>query len=97
MAVDYKSSGPYYFHIVEDNLDFGHIPFTLPRNYFLYVGKDQNEIRHGHVKNYSFEYHNDIDQYLEKCSVEWTPEGVTFTEPGGHVFFMPKDSFIGGR
>lgn len=96
-TVNYNSFDPYYFNVVEDNFDFGHVPFTISRNYFIYVGMESNEVTYGHIKNYSFEYNNDINQYLKECSVVWSPKGVTFSEPSGHVFFIPKDSFTGGR
>lgn len=76
--INYKSHDPYFLNVVEDNLDLGHIPFSMNRNYFIYVGKEQGKITYGHVKNYSFEYHQDIKEYLEACQVVWASDGVTF-------------------
>lgn len=97
VAIDYSSFDSYFLHIVEDNIDLGHIPFTAQRNYFIYVGKDENEVIYGHAKNYSFEYNHDIQAYLDDCKVDWSQKGVTFKEPSGHSIFIPKEAFIGGR
>jgi len=95
--ISYGSFDPYFLNVVEDNIDLGHIPFTAPRNYFLYAGKESDKVTYGHAKNYSFEYTSSIDKYLNECEVEWTSKGVTFKEPSGHSFFIPKKVFIGGR
>jgi hypothetical protein len=95
--ISYSSFDPYFLNIVEDNIDLGHLPFTAPRNYFLYIGKENDEVTYGHIKNYSFEYNDNIDEYLNGCEVEWTSKGVTFKESSGHSLFIPKKAFIGGR
>jgi len=97
VEINYKSHDPYFLNVVEDNWDLGHIPFSMKRNYFIYVGKEKIKITYGHVKNYSFEYHQDIQKYLETCQVAWTSDGVTFIEPSGHKLFIPVGSFSGGR
>lgn len=96
-AISYSSFDPYFLNIVEDNIDLGHIPFTAQRNYFIYVGKESDAVTYGHIKNYSFEYNTDIQSYLNDCKVNWSQDGVTLKEPGGHKVFIPKKSFIGGR
>lgn len=95
--ITYDDWGPYYLHVVSANRDLGFLPFSMPRNYFLYAGRDKSEISYGHFKKYSFEYNQDIVDYLQSCSVKWDKEGATFTEPSGHSFFIPSKSFIGGR
>lgn len=95
--INYQSYDPYFFHVVEDNWDLGHVPFSINRNYFFYIGKEQTNVTYGHVKHYSFEFNQDLKSYLDKCQVDWTIEGVFFTEPSGHRLFIPKASFIGGR
>ena len=95
--ISYNSFDPYFFNVVTGNIDLGHLPFTVSRNYFIYVGKESNDVTYGHIKNYSFEYNDDIEEYLSLCSVQWSQEGVTFKEPSGHTLFIPKESFIGGR
>ena len=96
-SINYNSFDPYFFNVVKDNVDLGHLPFTVSRNYFIYIGKESNDVTYGHIKNYSFEYNNDIEEYLSLCSVQWSQAGVTFKEPSGHTLFIPKKSFIGGR
>jgi len=95
--VNYNSFGPYFINIVEDNIYLGNLPFTVSRNYFIYVGTESSVVTHGHIKRYSFEYNQNISRYLDECRVHWTMEGVTFKEPGGHTLFIPRDSFTGGR
>ncbi|MGM0623974.1 MAG: hypothetical protein ACQESH_08170 [Campylobacterota bacterium] len=96
-SINYNSFDPYFVNIVKDNIDLGHLPFTIPQNYFIYVGKESTEVTYGHIKNYSFEYNQNIIEYLDLCTVQWSPEGVSFKEPSGHTLFIPKKSFIGGR
>lgn len=96
-SINYNSFDPYFFNVVQDNVDLGHLPFSAPRNYFIYIGKESNEITYGHIKNYSFEYNQNIFEYLNRCTVRWNEDGVLFQEPSGHRLFIPKNSFIGGR
>ena len=97
----YHSFDPYYLSVVEDNLDWSHVPFVLPRNYFIYVGTDSGKPIHGHVIKYSF--HPSMDDlydepaHIKKSTVDWSADGVTFNEASGHKLFIPKQMFIGGR
>ena len=53
---------------------------------------------YGHPKDYSFiNGFPDQAAYIARCTVTWTPEGVRFEEPAGHVLFIPKSSYQGGR
>lgn len=95
--IAYHSDDPYFLNVVEDNLDFGHLPFSIPRRYFIYIGKESNVVTYGHIKDYSFAYNRDIKAYLDTCTVNWNADGVEFIEPAGHKFFIPKSMFTGGR
>jgi len=68
-SINYKSFDPYFVNGVEDNIYLGHLPFSLSRNYFVYVGKESNDVTYGHLKKYSFEYNQDITEYLDVCKV----------------------------
>ena len=97
-SVRYNSFDPYYLHIVEDTLDFGHVPYSVKRRYFIYVGKEAKNLTHGHVKDYSFDPEIEgMEKFLNRSNVSWDENGVTFTEPDGHRLFIPKDSFLGAR
>ena len=98
-SVDYKSAGPYYLSVVEGNRDWS---FFLPgweRHYYIYVGRESGKPSYGHSVEFSFypEYEDDFENYVKKASVEWLETGVNFRAPSGHLLFIPKEMFLGGR
>src|SRR5262249_16696357 len=40
---------------------------------------------------------DDPQEHLKNSKVEWSETGVTFKEASGHILFIPKEMFIGGR
>lgn len=43
-----------------------------------------------------YEFHNDANDpgYFKTCTVDWSAEGVTITEPTGYRLFLPKKAFV---
>ena len=97
-SVDYKSAGPYYLSVIEGNVDWS---FFLPgweRHYVIYVGRESGDPGYGHFVEFSFHPgYEDLESYVKSSRVEWSNDGVTFNEPSGHVLFIPKRMFVGGR
>ncbi len=97
-AIKYDAFDPYYFSVVESDLDWRYLPLTWQRHYYLYVGHDSGAPEYGHFIEFSFHPGgDDVAAHLRKSSVEWSAEGVTFNEASGHRLFIPKQMFIGGR
>lgn len=97
-SVQYKSADPYYLSVVEGNIDWS---FFLPgweRHYFIFVGRESGRPGYGHYIEFSFDPgYEDLESHIKRSTVEWSEGGVTFNEPSGHVLFIPKQMFIGGR
>jgi hypothetical protein len=66
---------------------------------FIYFGRDSWVPAYGHYVEFSFHpgYDEDLDSHIKSSRVEWSETGVTFNEPSGHILFIPKQMFIGGR
>ena len=96
--INYKSFDPYFLSVVERDVNWSHFPLNWERHYEIYVGKENGKPAYGHFIEFSFHPGYDgIDSHLKKSTVEWTDAGVIFKEASGHVLFIPKDMFIGGR
>jgi hypothetical protein len=68
------------------------------RHYEIYVGTANGIPAYGHFIEFSFHPgSDDIDSHVKKSTVEWTEAGAIFKEASGHVLFIPKGMFIGGR
>ena len=97
-SVPYDSRGPYYLSVIEGNVDWSFFQLGWERHYFIYVGRESGGPGYGHYVDFSFHPgYEDLESYLKKSRVEWSDAGVTFNEPSGHVLFIPKQMFIGGR
>jgi hypothetical protein len=97
-SVSYDQWGPYYLTVAEADIDWRGFPLSVRRRYFVYAGRDSGKPSYGHAVDYSFNNGlADIDDYIRSCSVGWTAEGVTLTEPDGHLLFIPSTAFTGGR
>jgi hypothetical protein len=97
-SVNYKSFDPYFLSVVEDDIDWTSSPLNWERHYEIYVGHESGKPSYGHFIEFSFHPGlEDIDSHVKKSIVEWSDGGVTFKEASGHVLFIPKDMFIGGR
>jgi hypothetical protein len=97
-AVQYDSTGPYHFLVVESDRDWRGFPFSFGRNYFLLMGHEISGNQSGYRVDYSFHpATGDIEAHLRNCSVEWTPLGVWFQEPSGQRLFVPKEVFAAGQ
>jgi hypothetical protein len=95
--VSYESFDPYCIAIVEGDVNWQFITFTVMRHFYVFVGRGQ-EISYGHYISYTPQFGaTDKAEYLSGVTVEWTSDGVTLLEPGGHRLFIPADQFTGGR
>jgi hypothetical protein len=93
----YYNGFSYYLKVVEDEISIGRFPFGVTRQYIIYVGIDPGKPEHGYILDYSFpemEGLYNISDYLKKCTVIWSQDGVTFEEPEGNKLFIPEKSFV---
>jgi hypothetical protein len=69
------------------------------RHYYIYVGRGRGEPAYGHYLEFSFHPSgaDDLETHVKKSNIEWSESGVTFKEASGHILFIPKEMFIGGR
>jgi hypothetical protein len=91
--VDYGSFDPYTLTVYETS------PLLSPwSRYEVWVCKSADRT-YGHATDYGLHISSGRTrvQHIEACTADWTPEGVTLTEPTGHRLFIPKSAFIGGR
>ena len=97
-VVNYKSYDPYFFSVVERDVNWTYFPLNWERHYLIYVGRENEMPAYGHFIEFSFHPGFDgLDTHLKKSTVEWSDAGVTFKEASGHILFIPKEMFIGGR
>lgn len=97
-SVDYKSAGPYYLSVTEGNVDWSWFQLGWERHYNIYVGRESGGSGYGHYVEFSFyPGDEDLESHIKKSRVEWSEAGVTFNVPSGHVLFVPKRMFVGGR
>ncbi len=97
-SVHYKSFDPYFLSVVERDINWTYFPLNWERHYEIYVGRENVIPAYGHFIEFSFyRGFDDVDTHMKKSSVEWSDAGVTFKEASGHILFIPKDMFIGGR
>lgn len=98
--IKYDSFDPYYLSVVEGGMDISRFPFTIKRNYYIYVGRDSGKPIYGHFIDYSLHPNTsdiyNVTEHIKKSNVIWSQEGVTFEEASGHKLFIP-DSMLGGR
>jgi hypothetical protein len=99
-SVNYKSFDPYFLSIIERDVNWTYFPLNWERHYEIYVGGESGIPGYGHFIEFSFHPgFDDVDvaTHLKKSIVDWSDAGVTFKEASGHILFIPKDMFIGGR
>ena len=97
-SINYKSFDPYFLSVVERDVNWTYFPLNWERHYEIYVGTANGTSAYGHFIEFSFHPgDDDIDSHVKKSTVEWTEAGAIFKEASGHVLFIPKGMFIGGR
>ena len=97
-SINYKSYDPYFLSVVERDVNWTYFPLNWERHYEIYVETANGTPAYGHFIEFSFHPGDDaIDSHVKKSTVEWTEAGAIFKEASGHVLFIPKDMFIGGR
>lgn len=99
---DIKYGGnTYCLSVMEGGLDISNLPFFTERQYIIFVGVDIGKPSYGHVLNVTFypdaNTIDDVPAYIKQSKVEWSNDGVTFTEKDGDQIFIPKSSFIDTR
>jgi hypothetical protein len=98
-SIDYKSFGPYFLSVIERDVSWTSFPLNWERHYEIYVG-NENGASGGYGHFIEFSFHpglDDVETHVKKSNIEWTEAGVSFKEASGHVLFIPKEMFIGGR
>lgn len=97
-SISYDSFDPYHFSVVEGDLEWRGFPFSVSRRHFIYVGIEAGRPTYGHMIDFSFHQETmPLEEHLDRSSVLWTEEGVTFYEASGHELFIPREMFVGGR
>ena len=96
-GVNYKSNDPYTVYVVDES-SWWNVFHRKKWGSVRVVKKSLDEQNgYGHYTEYEFHNYHGEDDYFARCSTEWTPEGITISEPTGHTLFVPKKAFIGGR
>jgi len=96
--MNYKSFDPYFLTVLERDVNWTSFPLNWERHYEIYVGSDNGIPGYGHFIEFSFHPgYEGLDSHMKKSTVDWSDAGVTFKEASGHVLFIPKGMFIGGR
>ena len=96
--INYKSFDPYFLTVLERDVNWTSFPLNWERHYEIYVGSDNGIPGYGHFIEFSFHPgYEGLDSHMKKSTVDWSDAGVTFKEASGHVLFIPKGMFIGGR
>ena len=98
-AVSYDSHGPYAVYVLEGPAKWYPLFVAKKRRYYtVLVTHSEPFSEDGHRIDCDFQHgQNEPDDYIRSCTTEWTPDGVTLTQPTGHRLFIPKSAFIGGR
>lgn len=97
-SIRYDQFEPYYFKVVEADIDWKYFPFQWQRHYYIYVGRESGVPTYGHYLEFSFHPEvNDLETHLKRSQVEWLEQGVRFNEASGHQLFIPEELFTGGR
>lgn len=94
--IAYDAKGPYALYVLRGPFIWKKLNGPT-RTYLLWIDQANSPPSHGHEKQYQFAEYVDVESHIDRCTVEWNPEGVTFLEPTGHRVFVPKNAFIGGR
>jgi hypothetical protein len=100
-GINFGSFDPYTVYVLEGSRQW-HVlkDGTTGRRYQVLIARSEPEAPgYGHGFEYEFNVldSDTIEGHLRKTEAEWTPAGITLTEPTGHKLFVPKDAFIGGR
>ena len=97
-SINYKSYDPYFLSVIERDVNWTYFPLNWERHYEIYVGREDGNPGYGHFIEFSFHPGSDgIETHMKKSTVEWNDDGVIFKEASGHVLFIPKAMFTGGR
>jgi hypothetical protein len=97
-TIAYGSFDPYCLSVVEGSRDWGGLPFSVTRRYFLFIGRGTDAPSYGHYLDFTFTFDgDDPDAFIKASKADWTPDGITFRAKTGHALFIPKSAYIGGR
>jgi hypothetical protein len=97
-SLSYGQWGPYFLTVAEADPDWRGFPFETGHRYLIYIGLEAGRPTYGHSVDYSFNNgFEPLEEYILNSAVAWTAEGVAFSEPDGHMLFIPASAFAGGR
>jgi hypothetical protein len=99
-TADPGADSEYVLQVVALGVNLWTIPFT--RNYAILVGhpsgNSRDALAYGHRSQCSFFPGSDnIEDYIRRSTVAWTPAGVALKQPSGETLFIPREAFAGGR
>lgn len=96
-------TGPdgYTLAVVQADWDFRGFPFDKAPRYAVYVGRTPEPV-YGHFLDYGFTGVSedalwDVEKDIERCTIQWDQQGVALSSPSGHILFIPKKMYEGGR
>lgn len=98
--IEYGSYDPYCLTVLRTSINWLQFPPCF--RYEIYVGWGTAAPSYGHSVDHSFilsdvPANEELKSYINRSTVDWGPQGVTFSEPDGHSVFIPKQALIGGR
>jgi len=92
-----KPNASMYLTVYESDTDWRGFPLNVQPRYAIYVGKTSGTPSYGHFVDMSFYGLPKQTDSIRQSKVEWSDQGVTLSQPGGHVLFIPKAMYEGGR
>jgi len=91
-----KPGASMYLTVYESDTDWRGFPLNAQPRYAIYVGRSGTP-SYGHYIDMSFYGLPKETDSIRQSSVAWSDQGVTIRQPSGHVLFIPKAMYEGGR
>ena len=86
-----------YLTVHQSDTDWRGFPLNVQPRYAIYVGKGNGTLSYGHYVDMSFYGLLKEPDSIRQSKVVWSDQGVTMRQPSGHVLFIPKAMYEGGR
>ncbi|MBR7782952.1 hypothetical protein KDM89_12420 [Undibacterium sp. LFS511W] len=69
--------------------------FDSEDKYALFIGirTDSGGARGVFLAIELFNNNENIESYVKKCEVRYSPEGISFVQPNGYLTFVPKSVY----
>lgn len=86
-----------YLTVYESDTDWRGFPLNVQPRYAVYVGRESSTPSYGHYVDLTFYGSLESTDSIRQSKVEWSDQGVTLRQPSGHLLFIPKAMYEGGR